>query len=342
MTTRRGTASDQPALRITGPGDLVQLVPFLLGFHPGESLVIVGLAHGAVVVTVRMDLADVVADRGPDVLADTLRSMADGGTRDLIGMVFDDRAVPAGARPPDPLPWHGVRAALEVEAERIGVTVSDVMLVSARRWWSYCCPDPGCCPPEGQPLDEESSEVPAAAAFAGLVALPDRAALAALLDPDPVEALAPRLAAAERDLRAAADGGRSERSAKRAMFAAARAADRPGGGPGGGDADLVRFGAALALRPVRDAIWLAVDERRLDGREFWRWLGRRLPGRHAAAPLFLFGWASWRAGNGAIAGMAAERALEADPAYTAADLLLAALSYRMDPRRAPRLRQRSA
>ncbi len=106
--------------------------------------------------------------------------------------------------------------------------------------------------------------------------------------------------------------------------------------------DLIRFGAALATIPVRDAAWLAVDEGRLDGRELWRWLGRRLPGRYAAAPMFVFGWASWRAGNGALAGIAAEQTLDADPEYSPADLLLATLSHGIDPRRMPRLRLRPA
>lgn len=345
MTTRRGSAVDEPTLRIRGPGDLVRLVPFLLGFHPAESLAILGLARGRVVVTVRIDLADVVADRSPGVLAGTVSAMADGGAEDLVGVVFDDRAVARGARPPAPLPWHGLRDALRAEAERFGATVSDLLLVSNRRWWSLCCPDEVCCPPDGRALDDESSEVPAAAAYAGLVALPDRSALAALLDPAPAdvrEPLLPRLAAAESDLRVVGDGGRAGRSAKRALFAAARQADQPGSGVAHSDENLVRFGAALATIAVRDAVWIAVDDGRLDGRELWRWLGRRLPGWYAAGPLFLFGWASWRSGNGALAGIAADRALEADPDCTAADLLLAALSQGLDPRRLPRLRQRSA
>jgi uncharacterized protein DUF4192 len=345
MTTRpspAGSGVDEPDLRITGPGDLVQLVPYLLGFHPAESLVILGLARHRVVVTVRMDLADVVVD---GVLSGTVSAMADGGAEELVGAVFDDRAVPAGARPPDPLPWHGVPAALEAEAARIGAVVADVLLVSGRRWWSYCCPDARCCPPQGHPLDDTSSKVPAAAAYAGLVALPDRDALAAVLAPEPAELrdpLLPRLDAAVAELRTAADGRRAQRAVKRALFAAARAADRPGSGVPADEADLIRFGAALATTAVRDAAWLAVDEQRLDGRDLWRWLGRRLPGHYAATPLFMFGWASWRAGNGALAGIAADRVLAVDPDYTAADLLLAVLSHGVDPRRMPKLRQRPA
>ena len=88
-------------------------------------------------------------------------------------------------------------------------------------------------------------------------------------------------------------------------------------------------------------LWaLAADSRRIDGRPLWQALGRRLPAPYDAAPLLLFGWISWRRGNGALARTAAERALASNPHYTAAELLLGALSRGADPRRVPRLRLR--
>ena len=128
-----------------------------------------------------------------------------------------------------------------------------------------------------------------------------------------------RLEAAEQAARGRGGCGRRRarhaRPVKRALFAAARRGRPTRFGRAGStddDAGPLR-GRAARRSAVRDAVWLAVDDGRLDGRELWRWLGRRLPGRYAAAPLFLFGWASWRAGNGALAGIAAERALASDP-----------------------------
>jgi hypothetical protein len=68
----------------------------------------------------------------------------------------------------------------------------------------------------------------------------------------------------------------------------------------------------------------------------WRRLATSLPAPYDAAPLFLFGWASYRDGNGALARIAADRALDSDPYYTAADLILAALSQALDPHQLPR------
>ena len=76
-----------------------------------------------------------------------------------------------------------------------------------------------------------------------------------------------------------------------------------------------------------------------DGRPLWLELARRLPSPHELAPLLLFGWSAWRAGDAAVAGMAADRALAVDPGYSAADLLLAAVTSGMNPHTMPRLRR---
>ncbi len=90
------------AQRIVGPAELVQAVPYLLGFHPSRSLVLVGLADGLLVVTARLDLADASV---AEVLSDTIAAMHRGGSEELIAAVYDDPAQdwpPAGR--PDPRP----------------------------------------------------------------------------------------------------------------------------------------------------------------------------------------------------------------------------------------------
>jgi hypothetical protein len=123
---------------------------------------------------------------------------------------------------------------------------------------------------------------------------------------------------------------------KRALFAAARTADD--GGPPLADERVARYGVALSDIPLRDAVWLAIDCGRLDGRQLWRDLGRRLPPPYDAAALFLTGWSAWRQGNGVVAGEAARRALLSDSEYSAAELLLSALAGGVDPKQMPALR----
>jgi hypothetical protein len=326
---------DLPVLRAAGPAGILQAVPYLLGFHPAESLVLIGLDDRAVRVTARLDLSE--ADV-PSVRHTVLR-LADAAPQ-IIAAVYTGEAPDRSGF----LPHGGVVAAVADAVARAGCVLADALLVHAERYWSFLCDDPGCCPPEGNPFDPRSSAFAAAATVAGLVALPDRAAMEQVLDPEPAasrEALWPALAEAERavdELRAAGRAARYVRSVKRAVFAAARDADGVAVPVPSGDEQLVRFGVALRERPVREPVWLAVDHGRLDGRALWLDLARRLPAPYDAAPLFLYGWAAWREGNGALARTAAERAVASDPGLTAADLLLAALRHGVDPRRMPRLR----
>jgi hypothetical protein len=333
MNTDPRTEFLSSTCRISGPGELLQAVPYLLGFHPHDSLVLIGLDDGRLVVTARLDLADADA---PGVVAHTLEAMVRGGSSSVLAAIYDDSATAE---------WPAVvgRADLVGSAAQAGCLLLEILLVTDGRWVSLLCAEPSCCPDEGHPLPTEPSAFAAAATFDGVVALPDRAALEAGLDPLPAadcDALSPLIAAAENAAVGAAlnhSARRLERSIKRAIFAAARESDEPGWrGP---DAETVaRFGAALSRIALRDAVWTAVDNARLDGRPLWRELARRLPSPYSAAPLFLFGWAAWRSGDGTLAGIAAERAVASDPHYSAADLLLAALSHGIDPRRLPRLR----
>jgi hypothetical protein len=335
-----GPAPDIPLLRISGPADLLQAVPYLLGFHPQSSLVIIGLHRSSLVVTVRLDLADLDT---PDVLREAVAAMHRGGASELVAAIYDRGPRRRGR----PLPWDRAVAIFASEAAIAGCEVIDVLLVAGDRWWSYACSDADCCPDEGRQLPDDVSAFTAAATYAGMVALPDRDALAAVLDPLPDverDRLAALLADCENTaVQAVLDGhgARHDRSVKRALFAAARSSDTPADPSQRfeiGDADVARFGVALSAPAVRDSVWMAADDRRIDGRVLWLDLARRLPSPYDAAPLFLYGWCSWRAGNGALAGIAAERAVRSDPTYSAADLLLAALARGLDPRRLPKLR----
>ena len=337
MTTQPiiGCDSNLDELRVRGPAELLEAVPYLLGFHPRDSLVLVGLADGRVTVSARVDLADLVH---ADLSAQLLGALRRGGAREVIAAVFDD-----DAGPPAVLPWRAQLDALADECDRTGLVVRDVMHVRAGRWRSYLCTDPLCCPDEGAPLARGASPLAAAATYAGLVALPDRAALAATLDPRPdrrrLMPLINTCEAAAAQKSAAGQRAKHERAVKRAIFAIARRAAEPGWDVAELDDDTVAaFGAALRSLTVRDPVWVAIDDRRLRDCALWRELALRLPPPYDATPLFLLGWNAWRAGDGALAGIAAERALESDPSFSAADLRLAALRYGMDPRTVPRMR----
>lgn len=336
------TLSDlAPVMRVNGPAALVQAVPYLIGFHPSDSVVVVGLQDGVLVVTARIDLAPAGCDAD---LAHALDVLLRSGVTEIVAVVYSDDPAARDVR--------AARATLVALLDAGHTRLLDTLVVWQDRWRSLDCADASCCPVEGRRLDEQTSEFAAAATFAGVVAHPDRDSLAAIVQPGDAasrQAVA-RLIAESHDDTTMRDttvrgavGKRTGRDlrAKRALFAAARAADaecthystQPS------DADAAQFAVWLADIGVRDSVWMAVDDGRLDGRPLWAALARRVPSPYDAAPSFLYGWAAWRDGNGAMALIAARRALEADPGYTAADLLLAALNRGIDPRAVPKLRR---
>lgn len=339
-----------PVLALSGPSELIDSVPYLLGFHPRDSLVLVGLGstpagRDRVGVSARVDLADLAVDAG--IVRRCAAALGRSGAHSAVVLVYDSEAAAAPA-----LPWSAiveeVGAALELER----LSLRDALLVGDTRWWSYLCSDPACCPAEGSPRQGPGSATAATAAYAGLSALPGREGIEALLDQDPPEALermAVLLEVAEAAELEAVLTGRQQahrRSATRALFAAARAQDlnplrrgAPGQAqPAPTDEQAARLAVALGDLSVRDACWLAAEGGRLPATGLWRMLARRLPAPYDAQPLFLLGWQEWRAGNGALAGIAASRALASDPGCSAARLLLDALAHGLDPRSAPRLR----
>ncbi len=358
---RRGGVDAPPAvLRLHHSDDLVQAVPYLIGFQPRDSVVLVGIeagpggiagTGGRVRITVRMDIADLAEPPSPPV-ARALSHAPDGNPRagdpragnPRAGDAVDDGAYRAAMaiRRSGATAVVGVvfvdsepGAALADEAAdragractREGLALGDLVLVAA----------PGLTGASSGTADRVTSRVAAEATYAGLVALDDRHDLVELLAPEPAAHRVRLRAALDAEARLVssvdAEGGRRRRSAIRALFAATRTLAVVD------DQRLVRFGAALSTTEVRDACWLAVEGGRVDGEALWRELGRRLPAPYDAAPLFLFGWQRWRNGDGVLAGIAARRALDSDAEYTAATLLQLAVTDGLDPFRTPRLRK---
>jgi Domain of unknown function (DUF4192) len=334
------------AISLSDPASLLETLPYLLGFHPTASVVLVGLRDSRVVVTTRIDLTD--ASDAATTDAD-VHILTQAGVTMAIAAIYaapgdrSMRSVPTAIA----LPHEHVVESIAGVLARHDVTLVEAFFVQAEHWWSYSgwatgCPD--CI--RGDRLPGAAATGPAEAVFAGLQALPNREALLATIEQDPWDVREQHRTGIEAAVAVAARAGsdtaaRQQRSVKRALFAAAREADRslfPRALPDIATPVLYRYAAALGDIAIRDSLWLAVDQNRLDGRAFWLQLLARLPAPYDSPALFLFGWATWRDGNGTLAAMAAERALSSRVGYTAAELLLSAVQTGLDPFRTPRLR----
>ena len=334
------TTGDRPAIRVTTPGDLIEAVPYLLGFHPAESLVVIGFDDIAgttrqVTIAARLDVGpDGVEPAAVGSLAAVLKR---SGSSAVAAVLLSDRVTG------DPRRHRWVRDVLSMltdELDLIGLRLLDALAADDSHWWSVCCRDLACCPPEGTPRTAHSSTVPAEATYAGLVALPDRETLLAALDgcSDSVRAaLLPALGRTDTRFAELVRRTGLSRTRRNEQAALLRAAAECESGLQLSPRRLARLGSALRDLEIRDALWLAIDNRSLAAEQMLGQLHSRLPPPYRAAPLFLLGWHLWRSGSGTLAAAAAERALRTDPGYSAAQLLLEAVQAGMDPRQTPPL-----
>ncbi|MFU8873348.1 DUF4192 domain-containing protein [Micromonospora sp. SL4-19] len=311
------TPTDRPRLVVRSPADLIAAVPYLLGFHPAESVVVVALRGRRVVFAARGDLPDPGSDPRP-AARHLAGVVARQGTESATVIGYGPAARVTGA-------VDAVGAALDAS----GLLVLDTLRVTDGRWWSYLCTEAECCPPDGTPYDPGASEVSAAAVFAGQVALPDRAALIAQVSPldGPVRVAMRRATArarrrlarlTEEAAETALVGGRSVRSA--GVVAVRGAFRRHRRGERLGDDEVAWLSVLLTHLPVRDHAWERTDGRDADI-SLWTDVLRRAEPELTAAPGSLLAFAAWRAGHGALAAVAVERVLAARPDYSLAQLL---------------------
>jgi hypothetical protein len=321
-------------VRIRDRADLVGVAPYLLGYHPADSVVVVAMAADGrrVCVTVRADLAHT---RDPGFVEYLAATVAQAGGRRALLVVYGTTP------PPGALPHGDVVAAFTEAAAMVEVELVGALHVADGRWWTYDpCPDARCCPAAGVPVAGPASEVAAAAVCAGMTALPDRAALAERLAPvegEQAREMAAAVHAAERELVAATEeaGGIGPWRADAIVLLRAvlhRVAD--GDVPWLAPRVAGRLLVGLSDTLVRDLAWCWIDDAPghcVPAEALWRQVARRAPGRYDGPPLFLAAWAAWRCGDGAMSRVALERALAADPEYGAALLLEQAMALGMDP-----------
>jgi hypothetical protein len=330
MTSTPGGSAPPPLLTVRSPADLLAAVPYLLGFHPGDSLVVVALRSKQVIFAARADLPP--ADAPPTHVGGLARYIAEvvaehgGGAATIIGY---------GAAAPVDAVIPAVRAALAAQDQEL----VEALRAHDGRFWSYLCDNPECCPPEGTVYDVATSPIAAAATYAGQVVLPDRAALIRQLAPvtgPGREAMQQATRRARAALAALLDGastvdvlgGRAVRSAGERAVTELMSVGQAGGSPT--DDQVAWLTLLLTHVPVRDDAWRRIGEQEWQV-DVWSQVVCRAELELAPAPASLLAFAAWRAGHGALANIAVDRALLADPDYSLARLLREAFDRGLPP-----------
>lgn len=319
-------ADHQVTLRT--PAELADALPYLLGYRPEDSIVLVALhdrgGRGRFGGRARLGIPANPDDWGA-VAQQLTQGLVKGserrGTRPASMVAYlcqEPGKGETGRQVMERLQPLAHR--LRLECGRLDVPVIEALCIADGRFWSYCCGGKGCCPVEGVAMGLPGTSVLAAAAtYAGiqvrgtlrelrarLLPLETGAALEQEIALDTAGmALVPRIldeasraAVADETLDLA--GRVVRRLAEAPVVPGALPADRR-------DDELLGFDEAAALilglqdRVTRDraAGWMEGDEA-APALRLWRALARRCVGpygEHAAAPLTLAGWVAWSTGD---------------------------------------------
>jgi hypothetical protein len=313
----------QARIPVREPGTLIAIVPHLLGFHPADSIVLIGTTgpHALIRLVFRYELP-----REPDPAVP--QSIA-GHALEVLHREKLNTAALIGYGPGTLV--TPVADVLRHALPRDGIRLFEMLRVQDGRYWSYLCTQPSCCPPEGRPLHPAD---PAAIILAGygLTALASRQHLAATIAPvtGPAAgtmARATRQAAenAARDLAALGQDTLTRKLLDTVQDAITRYRD---GETITDPAELAALTVALGPAQVRDDAWARMQPAHL---RLWTDLTRCAAPGYVAAPASLLAFTAWQDGNGPLGHVALDRAQADDPDYTMAHLLRDALSAGLSP-----------
>lgn len=304
------------------PLDLVAAVPYVLGFHPRDSVVLLTFGPGEAP-HARVDLPT-----GEDAQREVVQLLAEVVERHRVERVA---LLLYTADPWLAATFHD--AALPVFVGG-GVGVVDVLRVGDDRVHSAGDPDD-----PGTAYDLTSHPFTAEQVIEGVVVESSRDALAATLQcADEDDALAVAAAAEECEggfdglpafltvqglCESMADHGRwVQRTIRRSLRTGRPLAPEDAG----------RLLALVDGVPLRDVAWAEMSRTEASRHvELWRDLVRRCPRDLLPAPASLLAFAAWLAGQGALAWCALDRCLEVDPDYSMADCIAHLLAGAVPP-----------
>lgn len=289
-------------VQVTSPAELAEIVPYLVGFTPEESLVILLAREGRVLVTARVDLADVTLPGDAEQLLDAMwrRYPEAGGA--LIAYTGDREAG-----------WELIEQCVAHRPE-----AGHLRLVVNGDRWMLPSGESGTIDRYGRlaaeatvhGLNRRNSRADLAATFA--TATPSESLV------EVIEATLPHLPAAD-DVQAAVTRMHELIQANLSDII--------------GTATAVEL-AVLARHPdAHDVAMLSItNETAEQHQRLWRQVINRVPDVLARGPLVVAGLAAWVSGDGAAANVAIDKALDLVPAGRhSSDRLLNALVNTVTP-----------
>lgn len=174
-TAAKSSGEQQVTLRT--PAELADALPYLLGYRPEDSIVLVALhdrdARGRFGGRARLGIP-AQTDDWPSVAQQLAHGLVTGSERrgakpeSMVAFLCQDPT--SGEAPRDVMErLRPLAQLLRRACGSLDVPVVEALCISDGRFWSYCCPGNGCCAAEGEPMGLPGTSVLAAAAtYAGL------------------------------------------------------------------------------------------------------------------------------------------------------------------------------
>lgn len=125
---------------LTSPHDLLAAIPFLVGFKPEDSIVLMSIKDDSIFMALRIDFPDSLDPEQIDTLISHLQ-------RDDAEAAIAVYYIPESSTDADLL----IKTITDAIDER-KILLRESLIVHADRWRSLICEDNECCPPEGSPL----------------------------------------------------------------------------------------------------------------------------------------------------------------------------------------------
>lgn len=284
---------DIPRLQMHDPGEVAELIPYLVGFTPEDSMVVIVIRNGRVEVTARVDLDDIQHLGATEDLLDRIWARFPDADAFLVAYTDDHTTG-----------WNTLHRA---DAHLAGMAHRRSMLIDADTWE---LPDgeTGTIKPDGQ--------IATQAANYGLKLRPTRADLQAAFASAPdTDQLATRVGAVldtlprPYDTEAILTLTADLISRNLPPAPPARVADLPQAHVPLDDAIKL---AVLAQNPLAQslAVLTITRDNAPEHLALWRDVVNQVPAYGAEGPLYLAGMAAWVSGDGASAAVALKRSVE--------------------------------
>ncbi len=295
-----------PHVKVRTPHEILSVIPYLFGFHPDESVVVLMVSDSLVGMGARLDLSDAAV---PGRTADLLLGMLEQADRDdeviLVGYGADRSQVDL---------------VLTTVSDDVRFPVQLAMTVVGDRW--FVAWEPG----EGEPYDPQSSQIAADATYLGLAAFPNRDELERTFDLPKGVARASQnvLSRAFRSVSAMTSDDAVARMVELLEVHAAVGSEIQQERGSLGLKDLAMLWALLFDGGARDVVWCLVSDATADRLlDLWLEVVRRLPQEDALLPLCVVALAAWQAGRGPLMTMALDKASRLGESHPMLDVLQA-------------------